>query len=204
MPTWVWLVIVLVAIVVIAGAVWQALAAKRTKRLQERFGPEYDRAARSVGSKRQAEAELASREERREQLNIRPLPPEARQRYAGRWETVQAQFVDSPAVAVSAADSLVSAVMADRGYPMDDFNQRAADVSVDHPQVVENYRDAKAISRSAQQGQASTEDLRRAMQNYRALFDELLGDDGGDESLGRDRSAEEYANSIPSKGRAVR
>jgi hypothetical protein len=204
MPTWVWLVIALVAIVVIAGAVWQALAAKRTKRLQERFGPEYDRAAQSVGSKRQAEAELSAREERREQLNIRPLPAEARQRYAGRWDLVQTQFVDAPTVAVSAADSLVGEVMADRGYPMDDFDQRAADISVDHPHVVENYRDAKAISRSARRGQASTEDLRQAMQNYRALFDELLGDNAADRSLGRDGNAAEYTDSRTSNREAVR
>jgi hypothetical protein len=186
MPSWVWIVIAVAAVVAVAVVVWRALAAHRTKELQERFGPEYDRTSESVGSKREAESELVARQERREQLNIRPLPAEARERFASRWEAVQAQFVDAPAAAVSAADGLVSSVMADRGYPVDDFEQRAADVSVDHPQVVQNYRQARGISRSSEQGQASTEDLRQAMQNYRALFDELLGDPAEDQPTGRE------------------
>jgi hypothetical protein len=185
MPTWVWILIAIVAIAIVSGVIWRALAARRTKVLQDQFGPEYDRTADSAGSKRRAEAELAARQDRREQLNIRPLPAEARKRYAEQWEAIQARFVDTPAGAVSAADGLVSSVMADRGYPMDDFEQRAADVSVDHPQVVQNYRQARDISRASEQGQASTEDLRQAMQNYRVLFDELLGDNAADQSLGR-------------------
>jgi hypothetical protein len=186
MSSWVWIVIALAVVVVVGGVVWRALAARRTKDLRERFGPEYDRTATESGSQREAEAELAARQERREQLNIRPLAEGARQRYARQWEGVQAQFVDSPAAALTAADALVSAVMVERGYPMDDFEQRAADVSVDHPQVVQNYRQARDISRASEQGQASTEDLRQAMRNYRALFDELLGDDVADQAVARD------------------
>jgi hypothetical protein len=181
MPVWL-AVLIVVAVVVVGVVLWLAMRSRRTQKLQERFGPEYDRTAKDVGNKRKAEAELAAREERREQLNIRPLPSEARKRYSEQWQGVQAQFVDSPAAAVSAADGLVSSVMADRGYPMDDFDQRAADVSVDHPQVVENYRSAHEISQRASGGDATTEDLRQAMQHYRALFEELLeggaADDG--------------------------
>lgn len=186
MPSWAWILIAVVAVAVVAAVVWRALAARKTKELQERFGPEYDRTAGATGSKRAAEAELAARQVRREQLNIRPLPVEARQRYASQWSAVQTQFVDSPGAAVAAADGLVSSVMAERGYPMDDFEQRAADISVDHPEVVENYRRAKKISRASEQGQASTEDLRQAMQNYRALFDELLDGGAADEPLARE------------------
>lgn len=186
MPSWLWIVIALAAIVVVAVVVWQALSARRTKELQEHFGPEYERAKDSRGNKREAESELVARQARHEQLNIRPLAPEARQRYADEWATVQAQFVDSPAAAASAADGLVSSVMAERGYPMDEFEQRAADVSVDHPQVVQNYRQARKISRASESGKASTEDLRQAMQNYRALFAELLDDSSGNEPVARD------------------
>lgn len=186
MPSWLWIVIAVAAAVLVAAVVWRALATRKTRGLQERFGPEYDRAAVSAGSKREAEAELAARQDRRQQLNIRPLRAEARERYAEQWAVVQTQFVDSPGAAVTAADGLVSSVMADRGYPMDDFEQRAADVSVDHPHVVENYRQAKDISRASEQGRASTEDLRRAMQNYRALFDELLGEDDADQPVARE------------------
>jgi hypothetical protein len=185
-PSWVWILIAVAAVLVVAMIVWRALAARRSQELRARFGPEYDRMTSEAGSKRDAEAELSARQERREQLNIRPLPAEARERYATQWSAVQTQFVDSPGAAVSAADGLVSSVMADRGYPMDDFEQRAADVSVDHPNVVDNYRQAKKISRASEQGQASTENLRQAMQNYRALFDELLGDDTADQPMARE------------------
>jgi hypothetical protein len=186
MASWVWILIVVAAAVVVAAVIRRVLAGRRTRELQERFGPEYDRTSAAVGSKREAESELAARQDRREQLNIRPLPAEARQRFADQWEAVQGQFVDSPAAAVSAADGLVCSVMADRGYPMDDFEQRAADISVDHPQVVQNYREARDIARASEQGQVTTEDLRQAMQNYRALFDELLGDTTTDQAVGRE------------------
>ena len=176
MPGWGWAIVIVAVVVVAAVVLWRALAARRTRSLREGFGPEYDRTARAVGDKRKAEAELAARRERREQLDIRPLPAEARQRYVRQWEQVQTQFVDSPTAAIAAADGLVNAVMADRGYPVDDFDQRAADVSVDHPVVVENYRKAQEISSRSARGEATTEDLRQAMQNYRSLFEELLGD----------------------------
>jgi len=179
----VWVLIVLVAVVIVGFVVWRALATQKTRRLRDRFGPEYDRAAESAGGKRDAEAELAAREERREQLNIRPLPSDARRRYAEQWQSVQTQFVDAPAAAVAAADGLVSSVMKDRGYPMDDFEQRAADISVDHPQVVENYRAAHRISATTGSAGTTTEDQRQAMQHFRSLFEELLG-------LGSDTAAE--------------
>jgi|SRR3954465_9619246 len=188
MPSWAWILIAIAVILVVAAIVWRALAARKTKDLQGRFGPEYDRTASATGSKRAAESELAARQERREQLNIRPLPAESRTRYADQWASVQTQFVDSPAAAVAAADGLVNSVMTDRGYPMDDFEQRAADISVDHPHVVQNYRQARDIARASERGEASTEDQRQAMQNYRALFDELLGDDSADQRLDRDTS----------------
>ena len=190
MPGWGWAIVIVAGVVVVAVVMWRALAARRTRALRERFGPEYDRTATVVGSRREAEAELAGRTERREQLNIRPLPAEARQRYARQWEMVQTQFVDSPPAAITAADGLVSAVVADRGYPIDDFDQRAADVSVDHPGVVENYRQAHEISSRSARGEATTEDLRQAMQNYRSLFEELLADGTADKPLARDTENE--------------
>lgn len=194
MPGWAW-VVVAVAVVVIVGALaWRALAARRTRGLKEQFGPEYERTAETVGSRKKAEAELAARQERREQLNIRPLNSEARARYARQWDTVQAQFVDSPEGAIASADGLVTSVMRDRGYPMDDFEQRAADVSVDHPQVVENFRTAHDISTRANRGEASTEDLRQAMQHYRALFDELLGGTAADAADARGDGEVEVAS----------
>ena len=193
MSGWLWIVIVVAVLVLIAVVAWRALASRRTRSLQDRFGPEYERATETAGSRRQAEAELAAREERREQLTIRPLPTEARRRYASQWQVVQVQFVDSPVAAVSSADALVTTVMTDRGYPLDDFEQRAADVSVDHPELVGNYRRAREISRLSADGRATTEELRQAMTHYRSLFDELLGsasDEGGtDDPLATDEYA---------------
>jgi type VI protein secretion system component VasK len=174
MPSWLWVLIAIVVVVVLAVVVWQALARRRTGRLQQQFGPEYDRALGSAESKRDAEAELQAREERRQQLEIRPLSGAARDRYLQSWQTVQAQFVDDPRGAVAAADSLIQSVMGERGYPVEDFDQRAADISVDHPQVVENYRHGHRLAQASADGSDSTEDLRQAMRHYRALFDELL------------------------------
>lgn len=174
MPTWAWIVIAVAAVALVAILAVAALMKSRTSRLRERFGPEYDRTVEKRGGRREGEAELASRVERRERLEIRHLPADARERYAESWKQVQAEFVDSPAVAVKNADRLVIAVMEDRGYPMDDFERRAADISVDYPQVVERYRSAHGIARKSEEGEATTEDLRQAMQHYRALFEELL------------------------------
>ena len=161
-------VIVLIAVMVIASR-------RRSDRLHGTFGPEYDRAVEQTGNRREAERELAGRVERRKQLTIMPLPEQARQQYIVQWQRVQASFVDAPVESVRQADALVSQVMTDRGYPIAEFEQRAEDVSVDHPEVVENYRSAHAIALATAQGQADTEALRRAMTQYRALFDDLLG-----------------------------
>jgi predicted nucleic acid-binding protein len=170
---WVLVAVLVVAVVVLAVLLMRS---RRSQRLQEEFGPEYDRAVEERGDRRQAEAELAERRERREQLDIRPLDPSARERYAERWQAAQRRFVEHPAQAVGEADSLVSAVMSERGYPVsEEFEQRAADISVDHPVVVEHYRAAHEISLRTTAGDASTEDLRQAMVHFRALFDELLG-----------------------------
>jgi FtsZ-interacting cell division protein ZipA len=174
MPAWLWVLIAIAVVAVLAVVVWQALARRRTGRLQQQFGPEYDRALGSAESKRDAEAELQAREERRQQLEIRPLSGAARERYLQSWQSVQAQFVDDPRGAVAAADSLIQSVMGERGYPVHDFEQRAADISVDHPQVVENYRQGHRLAQASADGSDSTEDLRQAMRHYRALFDELL------------------------------
>ena len=174
MPSWVWVLIAIAVVAVLAVVVWQALARRRTGRLQQQFGPEYDRTLGTTDSKRDAEAELQAREERRQQLEIRPLSQAARERYLQSWQSVQAQFVDDPGGAVASADSLIQSVMAERGYPVEDFEQRAADVSVDHPQVVENYRHGHRLAQASADGNDSTEDLRQAMRHYRALFDELV------------------------------
>jgi hypothetical protein len=175
MDAWVWVVIVIAAVIVVA-LIAAALARKRrTEGLQERFGPEYDRTVDEVGGRRDAERELRDREQRHDEFDIQPLSAAARERYAGEWERVQARFVDDPEGAVREADRLVQQAMGERGYPVDeDFERRAADLSVDHPGVVENFRDGHALWQRYERGDGSTEDLRRAMVRYRSLFEELL------------------------------
>jgi hypothetical protein len=168
---WVLIIAAVVIVIVIAALI---AARRRRERLQERFGPEYDRQVDVSGNRRAAESELAAREKRRSKLEIRPLDPEARDRYLVSWREVQARFVDSPETAVGEADRLVADVMRERGYPVEDFEQREADISVDHPQVASEYRAAHGISMAQQHGQASTEDLRQALIHFRSLFDELL------------------------------
>jgi hypothetical protein len=175
MPTWAWIVIVVAAAIIVVGAIaWTAARARRRKGLQERFGTEYDRTVADAPSRREAEANLNERERRREQLNIRPLEQSSRDRYASEWQNTQARFVDDPEAAVGEADRLIQRVMLERGYPVDDFEQRANDLSVDHPDVISNYRAAHGISIANDRGKASTEDLRTGMVHYRALFSELL------------------------------
>jgi FtsZ-interacting cell division protein ZipA len=169
----VWLLII-AAILIVVIVVALFAARRRRERLQERFGPEYDRQVDVSGNRRAAESELAAREKRRSKLEIRPLDPDARDRYLVSWREVQAKFVDSPEKAVGEADQLVGDVMRERGYPVEDFEQREADISVDHPQVASEYRAAHGISLAQRHGQASTEDLRQAVVHYRALFEELL------------------------------
>ena len=171
------LVLVLVVVVLIAGVVIAfALRKRRSQQLRERFGPEYDRVVSSEGDVRKGERVLEFRQKHREKLKIRSLSANDRASYVQRWKEVQARFVDDPRGAVSVADSLVTDVMQARGYPITDFEQRAADLSVDHPMVVENYRAAHDIAQRHSRGQASTEDLRKAMVHYRSLFEDLLGE----------------------------
>jgi FtsZ-interacting cell division protein ZipA len=164
--------IVAIAIIVIA---FLASGRARSRRLQQRFGPEYDRTVRARGDQAAAERELQAREQRVRRMHIEELPAGARERYTEEWRTVQTRFVDEPARALQQADALVTNVMRDRGYPMDNFEQAAADISPDHPQVVENYRIAHDISTRTIRGEASTEDQRQAMVHYRTLFNDLLG-----------------------------
>jgi hypothetical protein len=172
MDPWVWIVLLVLLVVVAAGALY--LQQQKTRQLRAHFGPEYERSVREVGDRRRAEAELKGREERVAHLDIRPLASEDCAHFANAWRSVQALFVDDPERAIAEADRLVTEVMRKRGYPIADFEQRAADISVDHPRVVENYRAAYAIARRREQGQASTEDLRQAMVHYRTLFEDLL------------------------------
>jgi hypothetical protein len=172
------LVIAVVVVLAIAAAVWLYTQKQRTQRLRAKFGPEYDRAIRSEGDARHAERVLQERQKRIERIEIRPLRPEERDRFARAWEQEQARFVDQPSEAVRNADRLVKEVMQTRGYPMGDFEQRASDVSVDHPVVVENYRVAHRIAQQAEQENVGTEELREALIHYRALFADLLHDGG--------------------------
>ena len=166
------IVIVVVALVLLA--VFMARR-RRSEGLRERFGPEYERTMARAGDRRAAESELAEREHRRKEFTIVPLEPAALDRYQQEWRSTQARFVDDPPGATRDADLLVTRVMQERGYPVDDdFERQAADVSVDHPHVVQNYRVAHDIAVRQQRGEASTEDLRVAMVHYRALFDDLL------------------------------
>ena len=168
--------LLIVVLAVGATAVVGYLVARkyRSQKLRERFGPEYDRVIKSEGGVRHGEEVLEFREKRRKKLTIRPLSPSDRSSFAERWNEVQGRFVDDPKGAVTQADGLVTEVMQARGYPMGDFEQRAADVSVDHPVVVDNYRAAREIAVRHSEGKASTEDMRKAMVHYRKLFDELL------------------------------
>jgi hypothetical protein len=171
-------IIVLAAVMILIVAVLAVMYVRKrrntTTDLRQRFGPEYERAVREHGSERKAEARLADREKRVEKLTIRDLDPSERERFVERWGSVQSRFVDSPKGAVAEADDLVSSLMKTRGYPVSDFDQRAADISVDHPRVVENYRSAHEIALRVGKNEATTEDLRTAMIHYRSLFEELV------------------------------
>jgi hypothetical protein len=170
------IVLAAAVILIIAVLAWLYIRKRRTTTadLRQKFGPEYERALRTHGSERKAEAKLVDREKRVEKLNLRDLDPMEHERFLKRWESVQSRFVDSPKGAVTEADDLVSSVMKTRGYPLSDFDQRAADISVDHPRVVENYRSAHEIALRVGKDQATTEDLRTAMIHYRSLFEELV------------------------------
>ncbi len=167
------IIVIVVAIVIVLAVAWVFVRRRRTEALRRRFGPEYERTVREHGAGR-AESVLVEREKRVEKFPIRELTAEERERFVTEWRLLQSKFVDDPKGAVTEADALVSRLMQERGYPMSDFAQRAADLSVDHPHVVDNYRAAHEIALRHRKGQASTEDLRNAIIYYRSLFDELL------------------------------
>jgi len=174
MPTWGWILIVIGALVLVGAVGWLMAMRRRTEHLRDQFGPEYNRVVSDADSKREAERELAARESRREQLDIKPLRPESRARYTEEWKSLQAEFVDEPRRSVARADSLLQNLMHERGYPVEKFDQRAADLSVDHPKVVENYREGHRLATLGAGDRAETEDLRQAMRHFRALFEELV------------------------------
>ena len=174
MPTWAWILIAVLVLAVLAYAVYAGMNRRKSTDLKQHYGPEYDRTVDRHGDRKQAERDLAERAERRKELDIRPLPAEDRRRYAARWESVQAAFVDHPHAATAEADALITDVLKQRGYPVDRFDDAADLVSTDHPDVVEHYRASHAVAR---QGHAAdTESLRQAFVHFRALFDRQLGD----------------------------
>jgi hypothetical protein len=180
MPAWSWIVIAVAVVIVVALAMLVARSVsrrKRTERLRNHFGPEYDRTVGESGDQGTAEKELVARERKRQKLDIVVLTPESRAKYAEHWRAVQTAFVDNPSRAVGDADRLVTQVMRERGYPIDDFDQRAADISVDHPNVVEHYRAAHIIHLAQEKGDIGTEAQREAFVHYRALFEKLLETD---------------------------
>jgi hypothetical protein len=200
MKTAIIIVIIVIAVLVIAAVVSMLARRRRSDSLRQRFGPEYERAVEGAEGRREAEQDLRQREKQRSELQIRPLPEAARVRYIEEWNDIQARFVDEPSTAVEAAGGLLNRVMIARGYPMDDFDSQADLVSVDHPEVVENYRAAHQVHLENRAKRASTEDLREALLRYRSLFDELLragadgkttitddGEQRRDQSTGRSR-----------------
>lgn len=184
------IIVIVVAVIVVAGVLsWTALRL-RSRRLEQKFGPEYDRAIKEAGGRRSAESELREREKRRERLELHSLPDETRERYRDEWNGIQQRFVDVPGQAVRDADELVTRIMQDEGYPVDDFEQRAADLSVEHPDVVQRYRAAHSIAVQHQRGQAETEQLREGVTSYRELVDVLLEDRPGGSPTGSPTDAQ--------------
>lgn len=174
-PNWAVMgVILIIFIVALVGAWVYTQRRKQSERLRSHYGPEYERTVERLGNRSKAEADLMAREKRVEGLHIVTLTATDAGKFGQAWNTLQGRFVDNPKGAVVQADRLVTELMAKRGYPMGDFDHRAADISVDHPGVVANYRTARAIALRAENGEATTEDLRKAVVHYRALFDELL------------------------------
>jgi hypothetical protein len=174
-----WVVIAAVVVLALAAVAWVYAQRQRRVRLRSHFGPEYDRAVREAGSAQKADALLAERAKRVRELKIRRLSRDQAESFGREWNRIQGMFVDDPDGAVAAADRLVTNVMSARGYPIEDFDTRAADLTVEHPRVVENYRTARALAMRRNRGEAGTEELRQAVVNYRALFDDLLKTDEG-------------------------
>ena len=167
------IVVAIVAVILIAGLLWFT-SYRRSNQLRAKFGPEYERALKDGESARKAEAELLEREKRVKALSIRPLTPNEHDAFVAEWRQVQADFVDDPADAIGRTDDLLGRVMSTRGYSVSDYERATADLSVDHPIVVQHYRRAHDIAVRQERGEASTEDLRKAMIHYRELFDELV------------------------------
>lgn len=178
MSTGTLLAIVIPVALILAALAVVAFLGFRSRRLRERFGPEYDRTVEDTGSRLAAERDLSAREKRHDELDIKPLPGDVRDRYSRNWADVQGEFVDRPEDAVQDADLLVTSLMRERGYPTEDLEQRLKDLSVEHGRTIEHYRAAHEINRLSMKRQATTEQLRGAMVHYRALFDELLSDGG--------------------------
>jgi len=179
MSSLIWFIVIVVIVLAVVGL---AMTAKqRRHRLQERFGPEYDRSLTAAGGRRKGERQLREKAARRDELEIRPLSAQAREHYADEWALVQESFVDEPGDAVNQADSLVARVMKERGYPVEDFETRSDMAAVDHPDVVEHYRVAHEIHTAHRTGTADTEQLRTAFVHYRSLFDSLLGDQSSED-----------------------
>jgi hypothetical protein len=178
------LVLVAVIFLILGGIVGMALMrVQRTKRLKERFGPEYERAVNEIGDKRQAENELDSRLAHVNTLDIRPLTAEEVNRYALEWQKTQTEFVDEPLTALQKADRLIQDVMKARGYPVEDFEQRAADISVDYPELVTDYRGLHLIAVKEKDEEVSTEEMRQAMVHGRALFENLISQESSAETI---------------------
>jgi hypothetical protein len=170
-------IVLIIVVLVVIAAIAYGVQAGRRKKLQSTFGPEYDRAVADTGNRTEAEKELRERERRHAELELKPLSPESQARYAADWEEVQIQFVDNPSEAVGTADELVTRLITERGYPTRDYQDRLADLSVEHANTLQHYRDAHEISERSRAGEATTEDLRQALVHYRALFADLLGTD---------------------------
>ena len=197
------IIVIIVAVIVVAAlavAGLQIARKKQTERLRAQYGPEYDRAVKHADNPREAEAELREREKRHKKLDLRDLDPKQKEDFERRWTGLQGEFVDDPSGAVRGADKLVVDVMSARGYPVDDFDQRADDLSVSHPEVTQRYREARKVAKSNEDGSADTEDLRKAVTSYRALVQALLNDgktDGkaGAQDRGRDTGKGRHAHS---------
>lgn len=195
------IIIVVIVILAIGAAVYRMTQKRRSEQLREKFGPEYDRTVNSSDDRKGAESELRAREKRHQELQLRPLDAGQQRQFEQRWSEVQRDFVDGPGQAVHRADRLVVDVMSARGYPVDDFDQRADDLSVQYPKVTQRYREARRISTANERGEAGTEELRTAVTSYRSLVDALLHDDerprsGGDRADTEDRrTVSEHADS---------
>ena len=180
------LIIIAVVVLAVLAAAFVIVRQRRSKDLRSKFGPEYERAVIETGAKGKAEAELAERAKRVKKLDIRPLPPGQADTFIRSWKTTQARFVDDPKSAIQEADDLLGELMSARGYPVTDFEQRAADLSVDHGELVHNYRVAHQVAVRHNRGEAGTEDLRQAMIHYRALFEDLIDEPVDDEPRHRE------------------